>query len=65
MGQKLRKCEGRRKEVDTSKYSRTTEYRGGVVRAWPYPGGAWVVVMMKRRRERKEKRVIYTVSVES
>lgn len=51
--------------MDTSKYSRTTEYRGGVVRAWPYPGGAWVVVMMKRRRERKEKRVIYTVSVES
>lgn len=35
------------------------------MRAWPYPGGAWVVVMMKRRRERKEKRVIYTVSVES
>lgn len=62
MGQKLRKWEGRRKEVDTSKYSRTTECRAGVVGAWPCPGGAWVVVMMKRRRER---RVISTVSVES
>lgn len=58
----MRKWEGRRKEMDTSKYSRTTEYRGGVVGAWPYPGGAWVVLMMKRRRE---KRVISTVSVES